>query len=131
MPAAQLGKQQFETAAEWFEQAASRGMTDSQFNLGMLYARGLGVPQNLENSYKWFSLAARSGDADAAKARDDIARSLDADAVKRLNDESGRLEGRSRSTSPPISRRSAPGRRASIRARRSRRATSSPRCRMR
>jgi len=62
-------------------------MRDSQFNLGMLHARGLGVPQSLEDSYKWFSLAARRGDADAAKARDDVMRSLDAEAVQRLDEE--------------------------------------------
>ena len=62
-------------------------MTDSQFNLGMLYARGLGVEQDFEQSYKWFSLAARSGDADAGKARDDIAKSLTADAVSRVGAE--------------------------------------------
>ena len=83
----QLGEQAFETAAEWFEQAASRGMTDSQFNLGMLYARGLGVPQDFEQSYKWFALAALGGDADAGKARDDIAKSLSADAVSRISAE--------------------------------------------
>ncbi|KRA42158.1 SEL1-like repeat protein [Devosia sp. Root635] len=83
----QLGDQQFETAAEWFAQAAARGMTDSQFNLGMLYARGLGVEQDFEQSYKWFALAARNGDADAAKARDDIAKSLTAEAVSRVSDE--------------------------------------------
>ena len=83
----QLGKQDFSAASEWFEQAAGRGLTDSQFNLGMLYARGLGVPQNLEISYKWFALAAASGDADAAKARDDIAKSLDAATVGRLGEE--------------------------------------------
>lgn len=52
----------------------------------MLYARGLGVPQSLEDSYKWFGIAALSGDKDAAKARDDIARSLDAEAMTRLAD---------------------------------------------
>lgn len=83
----QLGDQQFETAAEWFTKAAERGMTDSQFNLGMLYARGLGVEQDFEQSYKWFSLAALGGDADAGKARDDIAKSLTADIVSRVNDE--------------------------------------------
>lgn len=81
-----LGKQEFESAAKWFEEAASRGLTDSQFNLGMLYARGLGVPQSLEDSFKWFGIAAKSGDADAAKARDDIARSLDAETMARLTD---------------------------------------------
>ncbi|UJW85061.1 peptidoglycan-binding protein [Devosia sp. SL43] len=83
----QLGEQQFETAAEWFTKAANLGMTDSQFNLGMLYARGLGVSQDFEQSYKWFSLAAQRGDADAGKARDDIAKSLTADAVSRVNEE--------------------------------------------
>jgi localization factor PodJL len=81
-----LGKQQFDAAAKWFEEAATRGLTDSQFNLGMLYARGLGVTQSLDESYKWFALAAAKGDADAAKARDDIASSLDAATVQRLND---------------------------------------------
>ena len=83
----EMGDQDFETAAEWFEQAGERGMTDSQFNLGMLFARGLGVEQDFEASYKWFAIAANSGDADAAKARDDIARSLSAEAVTRLNEE--------------------------------------------
>jgi localization factor PodJL len=82
-----LGQQQFDAAAKWFEEAASRGMKDSQFNLGMLYARGLGVKQDFEASYKWFSLAANRGDADAAKAREDIAGSLDAASVQRLNAE--------------------------------------------
>ncbi len=82
-----LGEQDFETAAEWFTKAAEFGMTDSQFNLGMLYARGLGVEQDFEQSYKWFALAARNGDADADKARDDIAKSLSAEAVSRLDTE--------------------------------------------
>ena len=51
-----LGKQEFASAARWFEQAAARGMTDSQFNLGMLYARGLGVPQDFEAT-RYHSLA--------------------------------------------------------------------------
>ncbi|MGN6486677.1 MAG: peptidoglycan-binding protein [Devosia sp.] len=84
-----LGTQQFDAAAKWFEEAANRGMKDSQFNLGMLYARGLGVKQDLPASFKWFALAAARGDADAAKARDDIAKSLDAATVQRLDDEVG------------------------------------------
>jgi localization factor PodJL len=50
---------------------------DSQYNLGILYARGIGVDQNLAESYKWFSLAAAQGDQDAAKKRDDVAGRLD------------------------------------------------------
>jgi len=53
----------------------------------MLYARGLGVEQDFEQSYKWFSLAALNGDQDAAKAREDIAKSLTAEAVNRIGAE--------------------------------------------
>jgi localization factor PodJL len=53
----------------------------------MLYARGLGVKQDLNASFKWFSLAANRGDKDAAKARDDIASSLAAAEVQKLIDE--------------------------------------------
>jgi localization factor PodJL len=57
--------------------AADRGVADSQYNLGVLYARGLGVEANLAESYRWFALAANQGDTDAAKKRDDVAKRLD------------------------------------------------------
>ncbi|MBN8959459.1 MAG: hypothetical protein J0H17_23360, partial [Rhizobiales bacterium] len=37
----------------------------------------IGVEQNLTESFKWFSLAAAQGDADAARKRDDVAKRLD------------------------------------------------------
>jgi len=46
------------------------GVRDSQFNLAILYARGLGIEQSMVESYKWFSIAAAQGDEDAAKKRD-------------------------------------------------------------
>ncbi|MCZ0738091.1 tetratricopeptide repeat protein, partial [Phreatobacter sp. AB_2022a] len=67
----------YRTAAQWFRRAAEHGVTDSQFNLGILYARGLGVDQSLAESYKWFALAALGGDQDAAKKRDEVAARLD------------------------------------------------------
>ena len=57
--------------------AAAHGIADSQYNLAILYARGIGVEQNLTESYKWFALAAANGDADAGKKRDDVAARLD------------------------------------------------------
>ena len=57
--------------------AADRGLRDSQYNLAVLYARGLGAGQNLAEAYRWFALAAIQGDPDAAKKRDDVASRLD------------------------------------------------------
>ncbi|GAA3842593.1 hypothetical protein AFIC_002958 [[Pseudomonas] carboxydohydrogena] len=71
------GKPNYKAAAYWFLKAAAHGVADSQFNLGILYARGIGVEQNLAESYKWFSLAAAQGDTDSAHKRDDIAKRLD------------------------------------------------------
>ncbi len=51
---------------------AELGVKDSQYNLGILAANGDGMPQNMEESYKWFALAAKAGDKEAASKRDDV-----------------------------------------------------------
>ena len=69
-------------------QGGEFGVRDSQYNLAILYARGLGVGQDLRQSWMWFSLAAQQGDADAAKKRDEVAAKMDpvslADAAEAL-----------------------------------------------
>ncbi len=72
-------KADIDTAVTWFQQAADLGIKDSQFNLGILYGQGQGVPQNLKESYKWFALAAKTGDTDASKKRDEVANAMDPD----------------------------------------------------
>ena len=64
-------------------QAAELGVKDSQFNLGILAAKGVGMPQNLEESYKWFALVAKTGDKDAAAKRDEIANALRPEQLER------------------------------------------------
>ncbi|TIP54932.1 MAG: sel1 repeat family protein, partial [Mesorhizobium sp.] len=39
-----------ESATHWFQEAADLGVKDSQFNLGILAAKGVGMKQNLEES---------------------------------------------------------------------------------
>ncbi len=89
-----LGEARFSEAAEWFERAANHSLVDSQFNLGMLYARGLGVKQDLKTAYFWFALAAKNGDKEAAKARDDIARSLNSDIIMQVKREVAQWQGK-------------------------------------
>jgi hypothetical protein len=66
----------YKTAIYWFKHAANRNLADSQFNLAILYQNGVGLEKNLVSSYKWFSLAARQGDIDAAARRDKIEKKL-------------------------------------------------------
>jgi hypothetical protein len=50
--------------------AAEQGDADAQGGLGLLYAKGQGVPQDLVQAHLWLSLAAAQGDKSAAKERD-------------------------------------------------------------
>ena len=75
------GKPDYAAALDWFRKAATYGVRDSQFNLGVLYGRGLGAAQDLAQSWMWFSLAARQGDADAARKRDEVANRMDGRAM--------------------------------------------------
>ena len=67
-------------AARFFEQGALHGVRDSQFNMGLLYQEGFGVPQSLADAYAWFQIAAAAGDADAARRAAELRRDLDPEA---------------------------------------------------
>jgi localization factor PodJL len=94
------GKPDYAAAALWFRRAADYGVRDSQYNLGVLYARGLGVNQNLGQSYVWFDVAALQGDEDAAKKRDDVGARLDAATLAAARRQAG--EFRPRTPTPAI-----------------------------
>lgn len=66
-------RQDFQAARSMFQAAADRGSSAAEFSLCLLYARGLGVPQNYSTAYVWCSLAAYRGYPDAALIRDSLA----------------------------------------------------------
>jgi localization factor PodJL len=68
-------------AARWFAKAAALGLSDSQFNLAVLYERGDGVPQSLVDAFKWYSIAAAAGDTES-KARISVLQTQLGDADK-------------------------------------------------
>ena len=52
-----------EGAAEWFEKAARKGSADAMVNLGLLYAKGQGVPQSYERAVELYKQSAAQGNA--------------------------------------------------------------------
>lgn len=40
------------------------------------------MKQDIEESYKWFAIAAKDGDADAGQKRDEVARALSPEQLK-------------------------------------------------
>ena len=52
-------------AAEWFKKAADQGLANAQFNLGVAYLFGNGVPRDYGQAAEWFRKAADQGYASA------------------------------------------------------------------
>ena len=60
-------KQDHAEAVQWYGKAADQGVAVAQFNLGLAYDDGQGVPQNLLAAYAWFTIAAANGYTKAEK----------------------------------------------------------------
>ena len=52
-------------AIQWFRRAAEQGFPNSQYNLGLFYAKGMVLPQDEAEAIKWLSKAAAQGYLDA------------------------------------------------------------------
>ena len=71
----------FLEAAKLYQSAASKGLKAAQLNLGLLYMRGVGVPQNFVNGYRLITRAAANGSDEAIDIRNNLARFLTADQI--------------------------------------------------
>lgn len=60
----------------WYRLAAAQRHPQAQGDLGWMYAKGEGVLQDFVRSHSWFNVAAVSGNAEAAKGRDQVAQQM-------------------------------------------------------
>ena len=59
--------QEIETARRAADLSAEQGQPGAEFNLGLMYATGQGVPQDYVRAHMWFSLSAAQGEQRAVK----------------------------------------------------------------
>ena len=52
-------------AVKWYRLAAEQGHASAQYNLGVMYDQGEGVPENDTEAVRWYRLAAEQGDPKA------------------------------------------------------------------
>jgi TPR repeat protein len=71
---AAMKRHDYKTALQLIRPLAEQGDANAQYNLGVFYDNGLGVPQDRIRAYMWLSLAAMQGRERAAAFRDLIAR---------------------------------------------------------
>jgi len=55
----------YATALREWTPLAEQGVADAQYNLGVMYGNGKGVPKDYETAVKWYRLAAKQGHASA------------------------------------------------------------------
>ncbi|SLN77047.1 tetratricopeptide repeat protein [Oceanibacterium hippocampi] len=58
------------------EKAALRGEPTAQFDLGLMYSTGQGVPVDMITAHKWFNIAAMAGFREARELRSELARDM-------------------------------------------------------
>lgn len=56
---------------------SEQGDAEAQVNLGLMYKKGQGIPQDYKEAYVWFNLGAAQGQEEAKKDRDIMAKKLD------------------------------------------------------
>lgn len=59
------GEHASKKAMKWFRLAANQGHAEAQYNLGVMYDTGDGVPQSFKEAVKWYRRAADRGYAKA------------------------------------------------------------------
>ena len=69
-------KGDYQTAFKEWKPLAEQGDASAQYNLGNMYGKGQGVPQNFKIAYILFNLAASNSGADATQNRDIAAAKL-------------------------------------------------------
>ena len=60
-----IEKGDYKTALSIFEDLASKGDAEAQYNLGVMYVKGEGVRQDYKKAIEWYEKAATKGDASA------------------------------------------------------------------
>lgn len=61
---------------KWYRKAAEQGYGGAQHNLGLMYWKATGVPQDFPTAYLWINIAAATGLEIAMKARETLTASM-------------------------------------------------------
>ncbi len=80
-----LDDEDFLTSLTWLNKSAKQNNVEAQYNLGVYYERGYGVPKNLDKAKEWYQLAANQGLEHAIKKVRELEKT-DSDTDQSLSD---------------------------------------------
>lgn len=74
-------RREYSYAINMYQVAASWAYKPAEYNLGVMYARGQGIPVDLPRAMAWMTLAAERGNSDYTRARNVVRASLTPEQV--------------------------------------------------
>ena len=79
-------REDYETAYKLFLPLAEQGDADAQFNLGVMYDEGEGVPQDYVSAHMWFNLAGTNGDKNAVTNRNTVEKKMTPEEIEKAQE---------------------------------------------
>ena len=76
-------RRDYATALREWKPLAEQGNADAQNNLGVIYNNGWGVLLDFVRAHMWFNIAASSGNTNASKNRDIVAKRMTSNQIEK------------------------------------------------
>ena len=78
--------QDYKQAVKWYRKAAEQNNASAQYNLALMYVKGVGVPKDYVMAHMYWNIAAVSGAKDAIKNRGLIKKEMTATQIEKAQD---------------------------------------------
>ena len=79
-------KKDHKEAVKWYRLAAEQWIAQAQFNLGVMYDKGQGVPQDKLFAHMWWDLAGSKGNKNAIKNRNIIVKKMSPSQIEKAQE---------------------------------------------
>ena len=73
-------------ASKWYRLSAEQGIAIAQYNLGVMYGKGRGVPQDYVSAHMWFNLSGSNGNKDAVINRNIIDKRMSKQQIEKAQE---------------------------------------------
>jgi TPR repeat protein len=84
-------RKDYKEAVKWYRLSAEQGDTSAQYNLGVMYSNGQGVPQDYTLAHMWFNLSGSSGHKGSVKNRNIIEKKMSPSQIDKAQEMARKL----------------------------------------
>ena len=79
-------KQDYKEAVRLYRLSAEQGFAGAQYNLGVMYGKGLGVPQDYALAHMWFNLSGSNGNKGGVENRNIVEKRMTKQQIEKAQE---------------------------------------------